>query len=181
MKSRHEKQSKGSHRYWSGLVYLYALFFISIPILIADDVSANSLGINLYGISYHFLNHTQSRDRLNELNPGLGLRASFWTDSTNILFLEGGAFKDTFENKAKYISLGYLIRFWNQLRIGLNAAIYCTKSTNRGRAFFAPIPLASYTTGPLTMNVTFLPKYRGVNPYNIIGVYATIRLYQGKS
>jgi len=165
-------------RSWNDLVNLYALLIISIPILIGSDVYANSLGINLYGVSYHFLNHNQSRDRLNEFNPGLGLRASFGTDSTNIFFIEGGSFKDTFNNQAKYLSIGYLIRVWKQLRVGLNAAVYTTRSINSGEAFFAPIPLASYTSGPLTLNVTYLPKYRGVNPYTILGAYATIRLFQ---
>jgi len=124
-------------RSWNDLVNLYALLIISIPILIGSDVYANSLGINLYGVSYHFLNHNQSRDRLNEFNPGLGLRASFGTDSTNIFFIEGGSFKDTFNNQAKYLSIGYLIRVWKQLRVGLNAAVYTTRSINRGEAFLS--------------------------------------------
>ena len=149
LKSKYEKSGKGSLLSWSDLVTILVLLIISIPILIGSDLSANSVGVNLYGFSYHILKENQLRDRLNEFNPGIGLRASFGTASTNTLFIEGGSYKDTFENQARYLSVGYLIRLWKQLRIGINAAVYKTESTRRGSAFFAPVPMASCTAGLL--------------------------------
>ena len=140
---------------------------------------ANELGVNLYGLSYHLLNDGQSREYLNEFNAGIGLRATFGRRTTSQLFFEGGSYKDTFENQAKYLSVGVLLKMIAQLRVGINAAVYSSESIQNGNAFFAPVPIAAYTLGPVTFNGVYLPKYGGINAYNTLGFYATVRIFEG--
>ncbi|MCX6835770.1 MAG: hypothetical protein NTW07_11695 [candidate division Zixibacteria bacterium] len=152
----------------------------------SEQVEADSFALNLYGVSYH-LDHRDEptsgmggSNKLNEFNEGVGLRLSLGNDSSDVLFLEGGSFQDSFENEAGYLSLGYQWRVIMQLRIGINAAIYATDSIREGDPFFAAIPLISYTIGFLTVNGLYLPKYRDINPYHTIGAYLTIRLFDWK-
>ncbi len=151
------------------------LFSTALP----GQAVANSFGVNLYGISYHILNDYQSREFLNEFNPGVGFRATFGGHNESQIFVEGGTYADTFENPAKYFSAGFLVKVVQQFRVGINAAIYVTESTNDGEMFFAPVPIVSYTLGPVTGNGVYLPRYGNINPYQTLGFYLTIRLFQG--
>lgn len=159
------------------------LFFYLNLIIISSvsNISANEFGVNLYGFSYHILNEYQSRDRLNEFNLGIGARATFGRPNTSNVFIEVGSFKDTFENQAKYMSIGFLLKIIDKFKVGLNASAYSTESTRGGEVFFAPIPIATYTIGPVTANGVFLPKYGRTNPYNTIGFYLTVRMFKGSS
>lgn len=152
----------------------------------AQTSSANSLGINIYGLSYHVNNRRGEKlftteGRFNEVNTGVGARASFGTDSAaTTLFVEGGFFSDTFEKQAKYLSVGFQVRLIYQLRVGINAAVYTTESIRDGNPFFAPVPILSYTFEPVTLNFVYLPKYEGHNPWHTIGAYATINFIKGE-
>ncbi len=141
--------------------------------------NANSFGINLYGMSYHFLRAGQSRDRLNEFNKGIGARASFGTRKSSTFLIEGGTFKDTFRNQAKYLGIGVMLKTVSQLRIGIIGAMYTTKSLGRGGTL-AAIPAASYTVWRVTLNGAYLPKYKGINPYHILGLYLTFHVSEGQ-
>jgi hypothetical protein len=159
----------------------------SIPLVFsADSVRANSFGVNIYGLSYHVNDRRGEKlftteGRFNEFNNGFGLRASFGTDSAvTTLLVEGGAFDDTFQNLAKYLSVGFQVRVIRQLRAGINAAVYTTQSINYGNPFFAPVPIVSYTVSVVTLNFVYLPKYEPRNPWHTIGAYATIHLFRGE-
>lgn len=142
--------------------------------LMPASTSANSIELNLYGASYHLLEEWQSRNDLNEFNLGYGVRTVVGSDSTSWAFLEGATFKDSFENQATYLSLGFLLRVFGQFRFGLNLAAYKSRSVGGVRA--APIPIVAITLDRLTINAAYLPKRRGVNPYHIFGAYASLRL-----
>lgn len=117
-----------------------------------SSAAANSLEFNVYGISHHLLEEWQSRDRLNEVNTGFGIRAVSGSDSTSWFIMEGGKFKDTFENQATYGSIGLLLRVHGQFRIGLNLAAYQTESL-RAHVVAAPLPMATYSLWRVTLNV----------------------------
>ncbi len=144
---------------------------------ISTESRANSVGINIYGLSRHFDLGYRSRDRINEVHPGYGLRATAVSCAGHSLFIEGGTFKDTFENKAKYIAIGYKFRLWNQLRLGLMAGPYNTESINRGSTVLAVIPTLTFRVWRVTLNGVYLPRYEGINPYKIIAGYLTIHLF----
>ncbi len=162
-------------------------FLSSILILSSVETShANSFGVNIYGLSYHANNRRGEKlfttdGRFNEFNQGFGFRGSFGTDSAaTTLFVEGGAFEDTFNNQAKYLSVGFQVRLVDQLRAGINAAVYTTQSIQDGNPFFAPIPILSYTVSVVTLNFVYLPKYQRRNPWHTIGAYATLHLFKGQ-
>jgi len=94
------------------------------------------------------------------------------------MFLEAGTFKDSIRNQAKYVSAGFLFKVIQQLRIGINAAVYSSKTNQNGDIIFAPIPMVSYTLGPVTANSVYMPKYGDLNPFHILGFYATVRIFE---
>lgn len=160
----------------------FIIIFVSVILLnfiFPTKNFANEFGVNFYGLSYHIITDKRSRDRLNEFNPGIGFRATFGRQNSSNLFLEGGQFRDTFDNSAKYISIGLLLRIVHHFKVGVNASVYSTKSIRGGDTFFAPVPIATYTLGPITANGIFLPKYSDINPYHTLGFYLTIRLIKG--
>jgi len=140
---------------------------------------ANELGVNLYGLSYHFPKTYHSSDYLNEFNPGIGLRATFGTRKSGHFIIEGETFEDSMENQAKYFSLGYLVRIVYLFRIGINAGIYSSETFQNPSTFFVPVPIVSYTFGPFTANTVYYPKYSDFVPYHILGFYATVRIFEG--
>jgi hypothetical protein len=156
---------------------IYILFAISLPL----NIDANELGVNLYGCSYHFLKSWQSREHLNEFNPGIGIRATFGAKMTSHFIIEGGTFEDSIENQAKNFSLGYLVRIVHQFRLGINAAVYSSKTIGNPSTVFGPVSMISYTLGPLTANAVYFPKFAEIVPYHVLGFYATIRIFDGKT
>lgn len=141
---------------------------------------ANSVGLNIYGKSYHFLEPYQHRENLNETNPGLGIRASFGNKSSGTYFVEGGFFKDTFRHRATYLAAGYTFRLWKQWRLGFNAGLYKSLSITGGGTA-AVIPLISYSIKFVTFNVAYLPKFRNINAYHTLAGYLTVNLINSES
>ncbi len=156
------------------------ILLIVILIISTNISQAESFGINLYGLSFHSGVEGYNYDRLNEVNKGIGVRADFGKKDGDAIFMEAGKYNDSFENEAKYVSVGYQYRIWKQLRFGINAAFYNTKSTNNGETFFAPIPIMSYRVWRVTVNTVYLPKYQRINPFTIVGAYLTFTIIQGK-
>lgn len=142
-----------------------------------------SVGVNLYGASKHFLTEKQKRLKINEYNPGFGLRFTFGGQRSSQIFIEGGSFEDSFDAQARYLSVGFQLRLIDQLRAGFNVGMYSSASTNDGKTFFAPVPMVSYSLWRVTANFVYLPPYEGHNPFKTLGMYATIRLadFSGKS
>ncbi len=159
---------------WRRIFVASALLSLALTFF-ASAGRANSIGLNIYGKSYHFLKPYQHRENLNETNLGLGIRASFGNKTSGTYFIEGGFFKDTFKHRATYIAAGYMFRLWQQFRVGFNAGIYKTLSINRGGTA-AIVPLASYTVKFITLNVAYLPKFRNINAYHTLVGYLTIHL-----
>ena len=161
------------------MILKYQLFlFVLLSLMCFEPSRADSFGINIYGLSYHMGQNVADRDIFNEVNTGFGFRADFGSKKGNSFFFEGGKYKDSFDNDARYISIAYQIRILSQLRLGLNAAIYNTQSTNSGESFFAPIPILSYRFWRLTINGVYLPKHEPINPFYILGAYLTVELVQ---
>ncbi len=152
--------------------------FIVVSLFCGKLLLADSFGINLYGLSYHMGQNVVNRDRFNEFNKGIGFRADFGSPKGHSFFFEGGKYSDSFRNDARYLSVAFQFRIIYQLRLGLNAAIYNSKSANHGETFFAPVPILSYRIWRIVLNAVYLPKHEPINPYYILGGYMTINLVQ---
>jgi hypothetical protein len=138
---------------------------------------AGDLGINVYGISYHF-----NRDKAREigvdnwLNPGLGLRYRLPHGDRLDWFFDAGAYHDGGRNTAVLAGAGGLWHASERLRLGAALAFFHSKTYNGGRPFIAPVPLAAYEFRSATLNAFYAPKVRDVNSVNTVGFWLTVWL-----
>lgn len=132
------------------------------------------LGINVYGLSYHF-----DRDRArelgydNEFNPGLGVRYRFAEWKKWSFFADAAVFEDSGREAAKVAGVGAVWHFGGGFRAGAALVYFNSHTYNGGDAFIAPLPLASYDIGPVTVNATFFPKISKYNEIATLGLWVT--------
>jgi hypothetical protein len=136
------------------------------------------LGVNVYGLSYHFeRSRAQELGFDNEVNPGLGLRyrlprAAF--DESFDLFADGGAYRDSGRNTAVYAGVGAFWKPAGGLRLGGALAFFNSDTYNDGKAFIAPVPLAAWEWRAVTLNMAYFPKISDVNEINTLGFWITL-------
>jgi hypothetical protein len=149
----------------AGLVILLAA---SPPALAQGE-----LGINLYGLSYHF-----DRDRArelgfdNEVNPGLGVRWRVPGDKFDSFF-DAGAYRDSGRNTAVLAGGGIFWKPTERLRLGGALAFFYSQTYNDGNAFLAPLPLLAYEWRAVTANLVYFPKVSSINEINTLGFWLT--------
>lgn len=135
----------------------------------------SELGINVYGLSYHFDQALAKKmGTNNQVNPGLGLRYRFARIERWSLAVDAGAYHDSGRNTARLLAGSATWRFDSGWRLGAGLALLNSPTYNRGRPFVAPLPVVSYSVGAVTLNATYFPK---ISPYNSIptlGMWLTI-------
>lgn len=141
--------------------------------LSAPCAAQGELGINVYGLSYHF-----DRDRAkelgldNEVNPGLGARWRVPREGFD-WFVDGGAYRDSGRNTAVYAGAGLYWKVTQGLRVGGALAFFHSDTYNDGTAFIAPVPLLAYEWRALSVNMVYFPKISSVNEINTLGFWLT--------
>lgn len=134
---------------------------------------AGELGINVYGLSYHF-----ERDRAhelgtdNEVNPGLGARWRIARERFD-WFLDGGAYRDSGRNTAVYAGGGAFWKPTEHLRLGGALVFFNSDTYNDGDPFIAPLPVVAIEWRAVTLNMVYFPKVSGVNDINTLGFWLT--------
>lgn len=149
---------------------------LTLHCVLTNKAQGASIGVNLYGISYHFDRVSAERRGFNEFNEGLGLNVMAYEDRYNFLYLEAGRFKDTFENDATYFAAGWRYRPIRYLSFGLIIMHYNSRSI-RG-SIVAPIPTFSLDYKIASFKTVYLPEFRGVNQFESLGGFLTLRLIQ---
>jgi hypothetical protein len=135
----------------------------------------------VYGAAYHPDRDTVHKKNLdNEFNPGLGLRYDFRDTKRGVTFAEVGAYQDSGSNLAKFVSLGYQFKFGEHWKIGGAVAVVQSKTYNDGVTFLGMFPLVTYDTGPVKLNVVYLPKFGEFNEVAAFGFYISIPFGQFK-
>jgi hypothetical protein len=135
--------------------------------------SPGELGINVYGLSYHF-----ERDKArelgydNEVNPGLGIRWRMRRERFD-WFLDAGAYRDSGRNTALLAGGGAFWKVTERLRLGGALAFFHSDTYNDGDPFIAPLPLLAYEWRAVSANFVFFPKVSGVNEINTLGFWLT--------
>lgn len=138
---------------------------------------AGEFGVNVYGLSYHLDRARAHELRVdNELNIGLGVRYRMPRSERFDWIFDAGAYRDSGRKTALVAGAGALWKPTERLRLGAALALFDSDTYNRGRTFIAPLPVAAYELGPLTLNFVYLPKFRDVNPVSTLGFWATIWL-----
>ena len=148
-------------------------------------VQAGDLGINLYGLSYHFDRqraHEQHDD--NWFNYGLGARYRLPDESVDWLpgqsidwFFDAGTYHDSGHHTAVVVGAGGYLHATQNLRVGAALAFLHSRTYNDGQAFVAPLPVAAYEWRSVTLNMVYLPKVRELNNINTLGFWLTIWLH----
>lgn len=135
---------------------------------------AGEFGVNVYGLSYHPDRARARGLRVdNEVNPGLGMRYRLAYSERLDWIFDAGAYHDSGRNTALVVGAGAFWKPAERLRLGVALALFDSNTYNRGRTFFAPLPLAAYELGPVTLNFVYLPKFRDVNPVAALGFWVT--------
>ena len=171
---RHRRARRSAGQLIAHAVRRLALAFLAALAGPCLAQQPGELGINVYGLSYHF-----DRDRAkelgfdNEVNPGLGLRYRLPHDKFD-WFVDGGAYRDSGRNTAVYTGAGAFWKPTEHLRLGGALAFFHSESYNDGHAFITPVPLAAWEWRAVALNVVYFPKLSGVNELNTLGFWLTL-------
>jgi hypothetical protein len=132
------------------------------------------LGINLYGLSYHFDRGRARELRLdNEINPGVGLRYRVPQSERLAWIFDVGGYRDSGRNTALLAGAGGLFKVSDGWRLGAALAVLDSATYNRGKTTLAPVPLAAYETRRVTFNFVYLPRVSDINDVATLGFWAT--------
>jgi hypothetical protein len=136
--------------------------------------AAAELGLNLYGLAYHF-----DRDRArasgldNEFIAGVGLRYRAAHSERLDWVIDVGAYHDSGRNTAYLAGAGGLWKVTSGWRLGVALAAFQSDTYNRGRAFVAPLPLAAYEFRSVTLNFTYIPELSNINSVATLAMWIT--------
>ena len=132
------------------------------------------LGINLYGLSYHFDRSRARELRVdNEINPGLGVRYRVPHSERLAWIFDAGAYRDSGRNTALLAGAGGLFKVSEGWRLGGALVVLDSDTYNRGKTTLAPVPLAAYETRRVSFNFVYLPKVSDINEVATLGFWAT--------
>jgi hypothetical protein len=145
-------------------------------LMLPDVAQAGEFGVNVYGLSYHFDRARARELRVdNEVNGGLGLRYRVTHSERLDWVFDAGAYRDSGRNTARVAGAGALWKPTERLRLGAALALFNSDTFNRGRSFLAPLPVAAYDLGPVTLNFVYLQRFREVNPATALGFWLTFQ------
>lgn len=154
----------------AGAELIRHVFALVVAVLSASCFAQNGeLGINVYGLSYHFEDKPGFD---NEVNPGLGLRYRYPRRDFDWI-LDGGVYRDSGRNTAVYAGGGAFWKPTQRLRLGGALAFFYSDTYNDGDPFIAPVPLAAYEWRAVSLNLVYFPKISGVNDINTLGFWLT--------
>ncbi len=148
--------------------------FVLMVLVSAGYAAAGELGVNVYGLSYHFeREEAKERGLDNEVNPGLGLRYRIPRQDFD-WFVDGGMHRDSARNTAVYAGGGAFWKPTQRLRLGGALALFQSDTYNDGDPFIAPVPLVAYEWRPATITMAYFPKIEGVNEIHTLGFWLTL-------
>ena len=134
--------------------------------------------MNVYGLSWHFdRDKAKELDKGNGFNPGAGVRWQPEPLSEKFSwFLDAGAYHDSGRNTAVLAGAGLHWHATERLRLGGALVFFNSETYNSGRPFIAPLPIAAWDFGRVTLNMAYMPKVRTLNDINTLGFWATVWL-----
>ena len=146
-----------------------AVILAALPLQAAAD-----LGINVYGLSYHFDRaRAEALGLDNQINPGLGLRHRVRHSQRITWVADVGAYRDSGRNTALVAGAGALWQVAGGWHVGGALAGFKSDSYNQGKAFVAPVPLAAYELRRATLNFVFTPQWSDVNQVATLAAWLT--------
>jgi hypothetical protein len=153
---------------------LAARIFLPLFLGLPSWAFGGDLGVNLYGLSYHFeRDRAKERHLDNERNPGLGVRYRATLNQSYDWFADAGVYHDSGRNTALVAGPGLFWKASEGLRLGGGLALFYSKSYNKGRAFVAPLPIAAYEWRAVTFNVAYVPRISNISAVNVLDFWLT--------
>src|SRR6266545_3907894 len=102
-------------------------------------VDAGELGVNIYGLSYHFERGRAKEIGLeNEFNPGLGVRYLIGENDRFRWFADAGLYYDSSRHLAKLTGIAAQWKATESIGLGGALVVWNSRSYNDGRTFVAP-------------------------------------------
>lgn len=143
-------------------------------------LSADEIGINIYGLSYHPDRKDSSGRTFNEFNPGVGLNYIALEKSRGIFQLDAAIFKNSGGKATQYIGAGYRYKIGRGFSAGGEFVYFHSSTYNNGDGALGMIPLVAYRRNLFSFNFMYLPKYKNINRNSAFGLYGTIHLRKMK-
>jgi hypothetical protein len=132
------------------------------------------LGLNVYGLAYHFdRDLARERGLDNEFIAGIGLRYRAARSERLHWVMDVSVYHDSGRNTAYLAGAGALWKVSQGWRLGGALAAFRSDTYNRGRVFVAPLPLAAYEFRAVTLNFTYVPKLSELNDVATLAVWLT--------
>jgi hypothetical protein len=132
--------------------------------LMAAPAQADQWSLLLNGKAVHL--EKRPGVHYNEENWGAGVQYDFkMTESKWVPFLTASGFKDSYENPSYYAGGGTMRRFSFgeekgsvHLDAGMVAFLMIRKGFKNGDPFLGVLPVASFGTDRVALNITYIPK-----------------------
>ena len=148
------------------LAFILLLIGSSISTRVEAAVMDGGYNMILNGRSVHLSGHPEG-GKLNENNFGSGVHYDFGRTygSKWVAFTTSSAFYDSFNNLSYYVGGGesrrfYLKRGWHA-DIGYVGFLMARKDVNDYSPFPGVLPVASFGTRHLSVNMTYVPPFGG--------------------
>jgi hypothetical protein len=139
----------------------------------ASERREGELGLNVFGLSLH----TDRSEGNNEINPGLGLRYTFWQPAARwVVFTDASVYYDSDRHWAKYVGVGTSYRFAESWWVGAAVTYGQSPSYNHGTPFFAVVPGVAYELRQFTFNAVLLPSKEASSKIQGVAFFVTVPL-----
>ena len=138
-----------------------------------SEQRAGELGLNLFGLSLH----TNLGAGNNALNPGVGLRYTFWDPAPRwTVFGDTGIYYDSGRQWAKYVALGVSYNVAESWYVGLGVGFAQSQTYNDGKPFLAPVPGVAFEYRRVVFNAVLLPSENSNSKIAGLAFFVTIPL-----
>ena len=135
--------------------------------------STSSLGLDVFGLSLHF----NRSEGFNEVNPGVGLRYTFWRPAPKWeVFGDSSIYYDSRRHWAKYVAIGASYPLSESWSIGVALAYGQSQTYHHGTPFFAPVPGLAFIYHGVAINTVLLPSEKSNAKIQGLGFFLTIPL-----
>jgi len=112
----------------------------------------------------------------NQTNTGLGIQY----DLNDYSFIQVGYYKDSYYTTANYIGIGYTKNFnvVNDLKLGTGITIQYLHSPSymKGHPFIVPLPIATFGTSDIALQMLFSPKIGKINDVDALFFQLKIKI-----
>lgn len=154
------------------------ILILCLSPLVSSPLRAGELGLNLYGLSYHFDRKTVEGISFNEFNQGFGFNYQFVNIRRLDFSLEASLYKDSLNHTARYISLNVKYRVFTEVvKLGVLIAAYRSESVSEAW-IPAVIPVLTFQYRDIGFNFVYIPEFPNINAYDSIGFYITFHFLE---